>query len=60
MPSAAFELAISAIELLQSCAYDSTATGTGKTGIMGPLFYGGSGTLLSVSNCRSFKVNRVT
>jgi len=48
MHSAGFELAISAIKLLQTCASDSTATGTGKTAIMRPLLYGASGTLRSV------------
>jgi hypothetical protein len=48
MPSAGFELAISAIKLLQICASDSTTTGTGKTGIIKPMLYGASGTLLRV------------
>jgi len=60
MPSAGFELANSAIKLLQTCASDSMSTGTGKTGIMRPMLYGASGTHLSVSNWSSFKVNKVT
>ena len=48
MPSVGFELAISATKLLQTCAYDST-TGTGKRGIMRPMWYGASATLLRVS-----------